>query len=173
MKRGRPARAHLALARTPGHALHLEAPEIRRLSAEFRGLRDGLHAEALGSIRRLGEILEEGRRLLRKDLYEAWVGALCVSVATAKNYRGVFRLAKQDPPLFARCEELAADKVYRLATVPQAFRARVLDAMSEGRCASEMGVKERRSGHRERPTDGARRRRSLCDLHHRRLRTRV
>jgi hypothetical protein len=145
MKRGRPIKAHLALARQPLHSLTLQAPAIRGLSEEFRTLREGLSAAALSSIRRQGEILDEGRRLLQKVLYEDWLASMCVSLPTSHNYRRVFHLAKEDPAIYARCEDLAADKVYCLATVPKDARARVLDATLDGKCAADIGVSEFRA----------------------------
>jgi hypothetical protein len=145
LQRGRPIKARFVLSRQPPHSLALDSSEIRGLAEEFRGLQQSLAAAALATVRRMGEILVEGRRLLRPDLYDPWLPTLCVSHPTVKNYTRVYRLAKDDPETYARCEDLAVDKVYRLATVPRDARARVLDATHEGICAADLSVKDFRA----------------------------
>jgi hypothetical protein len=120
----------------------LQSPEVKALSAEIDTIRGELHTGSLDAVRRMGVALERGARMLSKDLFEQWWRAKCFSKSTVRNYRGVARLSRQEPGLYARCQSLDPTNVYRILSLPKVDRVRVLDAVEGDTCATDLSATE-------------------------------
>ncbi len=103
----------------------LASPEVAAVAARFHEVRDQGTRTFVAMAAELGEILLEGKRLLRGH-YRRWLGTLDIEWKTASNYVALARFAAESPALLERHQLLGVGKLYRIAKLAPAARHEVL-----------------------------------------------
>lgn len=140
-KRKQPAKASKALVVRAREAVADQAEVMARarvLTVRFEQLRETLFRDAVETICEMGEVLDEGARLLRGRYGEWLEQGLGISRAAANNYRRVFALREADAELFVRGKQIGVSKMIQLGRVQPGARRKVLRAKVGDKGVTEM-----------------------------------
>jgi hypothetical protein len=125
---GRPSKVTTALVRAElvTATEPLDAREVVRLTARFLELKREAFRSLVDRAIELGELLLEGKGVLRGH-YMRWLRErLGIEHQTGENYVHLARLAHDSPAIIQRWKELGPSKLYRLARLPPEGRRVVL-----------------------------------------------
>jgi hypothetical protein len=104
----------------------IDDARILRLTERFLELRRQTFRNLVDTAVELGEILQEGRKILEGQ-YLRWLRErLGVEPRSAANYIALAGLARESPRVIHRWKELGAAKLYQIARLPAPGRRAVL-----------------------------------------------
>ena len=95
------------------------------LTLRFRQRRARMYGDAVDAVAELGRILIEGRERV-PGRFLKWLDELEIEQATAARYMRLARLAEEDRGLVRLWKSLGTTKLYRIASIPDDARTKVL-----------------------------------------------
>ena len=103
----------------------LRYPDIQNLTIRFRELHFQMFRDMVETAVELGEIIIKVKKRIKGHFY-VWLETVKVSPQAAKNYERLALAVESTPHLITRYKELGLTKLYRLASISDEGRKKIL-----------------------------------------------